>query len=98
MADASREIAKRLLQYRDHFDSETRRAEELEAQAQTIRAHISAQKARIDQGLPAPDACPDCWVQRGKKVMVVPRVSQKHDKFDRWGCPSCDWYYDILAQ
>jgi len=98
MADADREIAKRLLQYRSLFDSETKKAEELEAQAQTIRAHIGAQKARVDQGLPAPDACPDCWVQHGKKVTVVPRVSQKHDKVDRWGCPSCAWYFDALGR
>jgi len=73
MANADLEIAKRLLQYRHHFDNETKKAEEFEAQAQTIRAHISAQKARVDQGLPAPDACPNCWVQHGKKVTVSPR-------------------------
>lgn len=98
MADAHREIAKRLLQYRQHFDNEIKKAEVLEAQAQTIRAHISAQNARVDQGLPAPEACPNCWVQHGKQVTIVPRVSQKHDKLDRWGCPSCGWYFDILAR
>ena len=98
MADADREIAKRMLQYRQLFDSEIKKAEELEAQAQAVRARISAQNARVDQGLPMPDACPDCWVQHGKKVTVVPRVSQKHDKFDRWGCPGCGWYFDILTR
>ncbi len=98
MADAEREIAKRLLQYRHHFDGEIKRAEEVEAQARAIRAHIGTQLARLDQGLPAPDACPDCWVQRGKNVMVVPRLSPEHDKFDRWGCPSCGWYFDVLAR
>ena len=98
MADAHREIAKRLLQYRQHFDGETKKAEELEAQAQAMRAHISTQKTRLDQGLPAPDACPNCWVQRGKNVTVMPSVSQKHDKFDRWACSSCDWHFDVLAR
>jgi len=39
MANADWEIAKRLLQYRHHFDNEIKKAEEFEAQAQTIRAH-----------------------------------------------------------
>src|SRR6185437_8363200 len=98
MANVGQEIAKRLLQYRQQFDNETRKAEELESQAQTMRARVSAQKARVDQGLPAPDACPDCWVQRGKNITVMPSVSQKHDKFDRWACPSCDWHFDVLAR
>jgi hypothetical protein len=98
MAEASREIAKRLLQHRHHFDTETKKAQELEAQAQSIRARISAEKARADQGLPDPDACPDCWVLHGKKITVMPRVSPKHDKFDRWGCPSCGWYFDVLIR
>lgn len=97
MADASREVAKRLLHHRHHFDEEIKKAQQLEAQAQSIRTGISAQKARADQGLPAPDACPDCWVQHGKKVTVVPRVSLKHDKFDRWGCPGCGWFYDVIT-
>jgi rubredoxin len=97
MADADREIAKRMLQYRQLFDSEIKKAAELEAQAQAIKARISVQQARVDQGLPTPDACPDCWVQFGKKVTVMPRVSLKHDKFDRWACPSCGWYFDVLA-
>jgi hypothetical protein len=33
MADADREIAKRMLQYRQLFDSEIKKAAELEAQA-----------------------------------------------------------------
>ena len=98
MADANREIAKRLLQYRQHFDAEMKKADELEAQALAIRTRIGAQKARVDQGLPAPDACPDCWVQRGTNVTVMPSVSQKHDKFDRWACSSCGWHFDILAR
>jgi hypothetical protein len=98
MADADREIAKRMLQYRQHFDSEIKKAQEFEAQAQTVRMRIAAQLTRVDQGLPSPDACPDCWVQHGKKVKVVPRVSMKHDKFDRWACPACGWYFDVLAR
>ena len=98
MADAEREIAKRLLQYRQLFDVEIKKAEDLEAQAQAVRGRIGAQLARVDQGLPSQEACPDCWVQHGKKVTVVPRISMKHDKFDRWACPSCGWYFDILAR
>jgi hypothetical protein len=98
MADADREIAKRLLQYRHLFDGELKKAEELEAHAQNIRALIAVQKARVDQGLPSPDACADCWVQRGKNVMVVPRVSPGHDKLDRWGCPNCGWHFDVLTR
>src|SRR3954463_3715926 len=94
MTDASVEAAKRLLQHRRHFDKETKKAEELEAQALSIRASTSAQKARADQGLPAADACPDCWVLRGKKIIIVHRVSEKNNKFDRWGCPECGWHFD----
>ncbi len=98
MADANREIARRFLQYRQHFDTETKKADEMEAQALAIRTRISTQRARVEQGLPAPDACPDCWVQRGNRVTVVPRVSQEHDKFDRWACTSCGWHFDILTR
>lgn len=98
MADATREIAKRLLQHRHRFDGEIRRAEGLEAHAAAIRADIGVQLARADQGLPDPDACPDCWVKHGKKVIVVPGVSAKHDKFDRWRCPACGWHFDVLIR
>jgi rubredoxin len=98
MAGANREIAKRLLQYRQHFEGEIKKADDLEAQAQAIRTRIGAQSERVAQGLPAPDACPDCWVQRGKAVTVLPHVSQGHDKFDRWACSSCGWHFDILAR
>ena len=98
MAEVTREIAKRMLQHRHHFDGEANKADELESQAHAIRARIAAQKERADQGLPNPDACPDCWVLRGKTVSVVPRVSEKHDKFDRWGCTGCDWHFDILTR
>ena len=98
MADVTIEIAKRMLAHRHHFDSEDKKAQELEAQARAIRARIGAQKERADQGLPDNDACPDCWVLHGKTVTVVPRVSEKHDKFDRWGCTSCGWHFDILAR
>ncbi|HXR94825.1 MAG TPA: hypothetical protein VN718_03045 [Rhizomicrobium sp.] len=98
MADADREIARRLLHHRQHFEREEGKAQKLEAEAQGIRARIGAEKGRADQGLPDADACPDCWVQHGKKVTMVPKVSVKHDKFDRWGCPSCGWHFDVLAR
>lgn len=98
MAEVSRENAKRMLAHRHHFDSEARKADELEAQALGIRSRIAAQKERADQGLPDPGACPDCWVLHGRTVTVVPRVSDKHDKFDRWGCTSCGWHFDILTR
>jgi hypothetical protein len=98
MGNADLEIARRMLQHRNHVNSEIKKAGELEAQAQTIKARIGVQNARVEQGLPMPDACPDCWVQHGKKVTVVPRVSQKHDKFDRWGCPGCGWNFDVLRR
>ena len=98
MADADREIARRLLHHRQHFEREEGKAQKLEAEAQAIRARISAEKARADQGLPEADACPDCWVLHEKTVTMVPKVSVKHDKFDRWGCPSCGWHFDVLAR
>jgi hypothetical protein len=70
MADADREIAKRMLQYRQLFDSEIKKAAELEAQAQAIKARISVQQARVDQGLPTPDACPDCWVHYPEQSFI----------------------------
>lgn len=98
MADSDREIARRMLHHRQHFAREEKRAQELEAQAQAMRARISAEKARADQGLPEADACPDCWVLHGRKITLMPRVSPKHDKFDRWGCPGCGWHFDVLVR
>ena len=96
MAQADREIARRLLHHRQHFEREENKARDLEAEAHAIRGRISAERARADQGLPHPDACPDCWVLHGKILTILPRVSPKHDKFDRWACPGCGWHYDIL--
>jgi hypothetical protein len=98
MAAYAFEIAKRFQQYKQYFDSEIQKAEELEAHARAIKARIGAQKERTDQGLPAPDACPECWVQSGKKVIVVPKLSPEHDKFDRWACPNCSWHFDVLTR
>ena len=98
MADADREIARRLLHHRQHFKREEQKAQKLEAEALALRARILAEKARADQGLPDTEACPDCWVLHGKKITMVPKVSAKHDKFDRWGCPSCGWHFDVLAR
>ncbi|HUO03072.1 MAG TPA: hypothetical protein VMU31_09850 [Rhizomicrobium sp.] len=98
MADADREIARRLLHHRQHFEREERAASDLEAQAHAIRTRIHAAKERADRGLPSPDTCPDCWVLHAKKVAVVPKVSVRHDKYDRWGCPDCGWHFDVLAR
>ena len=98
MAEADREIARRLLHHRQHFEREERQAQKLEEEARAIRMRIGAEKTRADQGLPNPDSCPDCWVLHGKTVTVVPKVSVKHDKYDRWGCPGCGWHFDVLVR
>ncbi len=76
-----------------------------EAQLDDSLAQVQAQKRaviekllRVERGLPAPNACPDCWIEDGKTSYFEATAADDPSEFDRWICRSCGLYFDRPAQ
>ena len=95
---AADEMARRLEYHKRNTNRETREAEELEAQAQTIKASIIEKQLRLKAGLPERDACPDCWLERGEVNPMISAPSDDPTRFERMRCSArCGYYYEIAA-
>ena len=96
---AADEMAKRLEHHKRNILRETREAEELEAQAQTIKANIIEKQLRLQAGVPERGACPDCWVERGEVNPMISAPSDDPTRSERMmRCSArCGYSYDVPA-
>ncbi len=90
------DVTARFEQLKRQITSERKKAEVLKAEANAIEAQTNAQFARIEQGLPEPDTCPDCWVRLGVINPMIATRAADPIHFDRWECRArCGYYFDI---
>ena len=93
---AGDELARRLEYHKRNISREAKEAEDLEAQAQSIRAGIIEKQLRLQAAVPERDACPDCWVERGEVNTMVSARSDDPERFERRQCSArCGYYYDV---
>ena len=91
----SSEIAKRFEEHKWKVERAAQRVEQEKAELEAKYFKAMAYKRRVDAGLPLPDACPDCWVERGEIRKIEAATADDPAHYDRFRCRTCGYAYDV---
>jgi hypothetical protein len=89
-------FSERFEQHKLHIEQENAKADALKVESDRIKAQIQEKRLRIEQGLPSPESCTDCWVDAGidSRFSPIPRRDSTPIKFDSWACHRCGYSFD----
>ncbi len=89
-----KETTERLEEHKRDIENAAVEAKRLTSEAQAKDRHVQAQMLRYQQGLPSPQACPDCWMDRGEISIMRTATADDPAQFDRFACGRCGYFFD----
>ncbi|SRR5216683_1145874 len=75
--------------------SEVLEAEKVIAKYREEETHDREAMTRLNNPLPEPNLCPQCFYFRGRSIKMDPTSPTDRSKYDRWRCSYCDFVLDV---
>ena len=93
---ARKQLAERIQAKQDDITEAKRELNRKKAELDEQENRLRGGLARANVPLPAGDACPNCWVLRGREVRMTPQPSE--DDSDVFRCRDCGYEVSYISE